>query len=134
MFDSARNIDEAIDEVVRWAGALPGDFAAGVTTYDEATVIAVHGTLMPSRLAVRARLAVRNDLTVERYRFHLQQEEGSLVWRHDRHPGHEYEPGMRGLAHLHRGGSEGERLVPDDGVDLARIADELVRANLENSE
>jgi hypothetical protein len=38
---SPQNLDEAVDEVGRWADSLPGDFAVEVTGFDDARVIQV---------------------------------------------------------------------------------------------
>ena len=131
MFQSAHNSDEAIDEVVRWADSLPGEFAVDVTDYDDGLLIEVRGTLLSSGLSLAALLRLGDELDVPQYRFHLQHDDGRLLWRRDRHPGHAHEPGMTGPEHVHRvvGGREVRR--PSGPVELATIPAQIITANLE---
>lgn len=46
MFRSSGNIDEAIDEVTRWADSLPGEFSIDVTDHDGEVLIEVNGVLI----------------------------------------------------------------------------------------
>lgn len=75
---------------------MPGEFAIEVTDFTDATVIEVTGTLISSGLVLRVWLHVGSNLEVEQYRFHVQHPDGQLLWRHDRHSGHEDATGMRG--------------------------------------
>lgn len=131
MFQSAHNSDEAIDEVVRWADSLPGEFAVDVTDYDDGLLIEVRGTLLSSGLSLAALLRLGDELAVQQYRVHLQHDDGRLLWRRDRHPGHEHEPGMTGPEHVHRvvGGRKVRR--PSGPVELATIREQIITANLE---
>src|SRR5665213_1758419 len=52
MFETAQTVDQAIDEVGRWADSLPGDFSIDITDHDDLTVIEVNGTLIASGIAV----------------------------------------------------------------------------------
>lgn len=134
MFHSAQTVEDAIDELARWADSLPGEFTIDVTDFTDATVIEVTGTLISSGLGLRVWLHVASNLEVEQYRFHVQHPDGRLLWRHDRHPGHEEAAGMRGPEHVHRrrGGVEVRR--PDSPVDLLSIREALIQANLEHAQ
>jgi len=68
VFRSPQNLDEAVDEVGRWADSLPGDFAVEVTGFDDATVIQVTGALTSSGLVLRAGLLVTPGRAVEQSR------------------------------------------------------------------
>ena len=133
MFRSAGNIDEAIDEVTRWADSLPGDFSIDVTDHDAEVLIELNGVLISSGLLLSASVLLAPDLTVLEYRFQLRHTDHGLLWRHDRHPGHENEPGMRGPEHVHQ--MRGGRAVrlPADPVDLVGMRDALVQANLDQA-
>jgi len=48
-------------------------------------------------------LSVDHDLGTERYRFHFAQTGGELIWRLDKHRGHENEDG--GFTHIHEPGN-----------------------------
>lgn len=133
MFRSAQDVDGAIDEIGRWADSLPGDFTIEVTDYDDGVVIEVTGTLISSGLVLHAWLRLDPALVVNRYRFHVQHRDGRLLWRQDRHPGHDDAPGMRGPEHVHRLRAGHEVRLPADPVDLVGIRDALVEANLEHA-
>jgi hypothetical protein len=55
------------------------------------------------------------------YSYHYARSVGELVWRHDKHPGHEAEHG--GPTHRHLG--DGRRVFEDD-VDLADVLEEIL--------
>lgn len=133
MFHAAQNIDEAVDEVGRWTDSLPGEFEVEVADFDDATVIEVIGILISSGLALRAWLQVNPNMAVEQYRFHVQHPDGRLLWRHDRHPGHEHAPGMRGPEHVHRLRGGKEVRLPADPVDRDAIRVALIEANLQHA-
>ncbi|MBL8776840.1 MAG: hypothetical protein JNK12_12945 [Acidimicrobiales bacterium] len=131
MFRSSTTIDEALEEIVGWADSLPGDFSIDVVDHDDATTIDLHGALISSAVEVRASLVVTADATVLEYRFDVRRREGGLLWRHDRHLGHEHDPGMRGPEHLHEVRAGKEVRLPSDPVDLAAVRVLLVQTNLD---
>lgn len=133
MFHSAQTVDDAVEEVSRWTDSLPGEFTVDVTDFTDAAVFEATGTLISSGLVLRVWLQVASSLAVEQYRFHVQHPDGRLLWRHDRHPGHEDAPGMRGLEHVHRLRAGIEVRHPADPVDLDGIREALIQANLEHA-
>lgn len=77
---------------------MPGELAVDITDYDDGLLIEVRGTLLSlSGPSLAALLPLGDELAVPQYRFHLQHDDGRLLWRRDRHPGHEHEPGMTGV-------------------------------------
>lgn len=133
MFRSAKDVDGAIEEVRTWADSLPGEFALDVTDYDDGTVIAVKGTLISSEIVVSVWLRLQPDLVVTQYRLHVQHRDGRLLWSHDRHPGHEEAPGMRGPEHVHRLSGGKEVRLPANPIDLSSVRDALIEASLEHA-
>ena len=112
--------------------SLPGEIAIEVTDHTDGAVIAVTGVLMSSGLSLRAWIHIDESSAVRQYRFHVQDTNGQLVWRHDNHPGHETAPGMRGPEHVHRLRAGKEVRVPVDPVDLVLIREALIEANVEH--
>lgn len=133
MFRSARDIEGAVEEVGRWADSLPGDFAIEVTDHTDGAVIAVTGVLISSGLSVRAWIHIDESSAVRQYRFHVQDPDGHLVWRHDNHPGHETAPGMRGPEHVHRLLAGKDVRLPTDPVDLLTLREALIEANVDHA-
>ena len=57
---------------------------------------------------------------------------GALVWRADKHTGHEHAPGMGGRReHRHVPANGAERRIPDKPQTLKSIQRDLVSTNLE---
>lgn len=133
MFRSSTTVDEALDEIVGWADSLPGDFSIDVIDHDDATTIELHGALISSAVEVRASLLLAADASVLEYRFDVRQPNGGLLWRHDRHLGHEDDPGMRGREHLHEVRAGEEVRLPTDPVDLTAVRALLVQTNLDRA-
>ena len=78
------------------------------------------------------RLAVNADLGQIGYRFHYARQDDALVWRLDRHTGHEVADGAD--THIHLGPDERRR--PYAEVDLAEVlhlihGDQLARESAE---
>jgi hypothetical protein len=61
------------------------------------------------------RLRVNQDLVAEAYTFHYQWFSGELIWRKDKHPGHEH---LGGQEHIHRVPHDPHRADPYHEVDL----------------
>ena len=78
-------------------------------------------------------LVLESDLTVLEYRFHVRDGGDQLLWREDRHAGHEHERGMRGPEHVHRIQGGREVRLPADPVDLAGIREALIQANIDHA-
>lgn len=72
-------------------------------------------------------LVIRGDLTAARYRFQYRRSRGALLWRADKHPGHEEEFG--GPCHLHIGPETNHRVASPE-MTLALVADKVVATNL----
>lgn len=134
MFERAITIDDAIDEVRLLASSLPGDFTVNVIDYHDQTVIQARGTLVSSSCAVEIDIRVTEDpgrIDVASYRIDVRRA-GSLVWRADKHTGHEDAPGMGGRPeHRHVTVNDVERRVPDTPQTLQSIQRSLVSTNLE---
>ena len=86
-------------------GVIPtGDFPLDATDRDDGIAeVTVNGVLLSSGIRLSGTLQLlEGDGTVDvrDYRFDVRNG-ASLVWRHDRHPGHEHEPGMTGPEHQH---------------------------------
>lgn len=133
MFRASSSIEDAIDEIATWADSLPGDFAVDVTEHDDLTIIDVAGALVSSGLRLQATLLVDAQVSVAEYRFDLRHPDGRLLWRQDRHPGHERAPGMRGPEHVHLVEKAGEVREPADPVELSSLREQLVQANLDHA-
>jgi hypothetical protein len=121
VFERARTLEEAVDEIETWADSLPGDFSVSVTSYDDSAVLDVDGSLIASALLVHVSIRAGSDATVEEYRFHVQTPDGQLVWREDCHSGHEHERGMHGPEHAHRPRGSGEVRRPAKPATLESI-------------
>lgn len=111
MFSRARTVDEAIDELEVWLSTLPGEFVLDVYSLADEYEMKVSGSLISSTCGLTATIVITgpgDEIDVPEYRFDLRQPDGTLVWRHDCHPGHTSEPGMTGPQHLHvlRGAAE----------------------------
>jgi len=74
-------------------------------------------------------MAVDSDLQLLEYSFHYARADGALVWRHDKHPGHEDADG--GLTHLHL--PDGKR-VPDRETNLDEVLWKIQRDQAARSE
>ena len=61
-------------------------------------------------------LVVGHDLELLEYRFHYARPDGTLVWRQDKHPGHEREDGA--MTHMHT--ADGKR-VRDEETNLDEV-------------
>lgn len=137
MFERAENIDDAIDEVQLLASSLPGDFTVNVTDYSDVTVVEARGTLISSGCDVEIDLRVApsiGDIAVPSYRISVRRD-GALVWRADRHTGHEDAPGMGGRPeHRHELAEGVEVRAPDEAQTLETIRRALVTTNLELSD
>ena len=64
-------------------------------------------------------LVVDEDFELVEYHFHYQDSEGWLIWRKDKHPGHEEEVG--GLSHIHRDPKELNQVEPFEEVELDEV-------------
>lgn len=109
---------------------MPGDFVVDVTDHPRATVIRVTGQLIPTGFDVSLTLHIGDRAAVPEYRVDVR-DDGALVWRHDRHLGHETEPAMRGREHLHVPSGASEKRRPADPQTLESIRMALVRTNQE---
>lgn len=136
MFEWARTIDEALVEISRWAASLPGDFSVDAADRDEGiTELTVNGILISSGVRLSASVHAaegENTVDVRSYRFDVR-DGASLVWRHDRHPGHEHEPKMTGPEHQHVRLGHSERRIPARPQTLETLRVKLVRTNLQHS-
>ena len=63
---------------------------------------------------------VNAELELVDYRFHYAREDDTIVWREDRHPGHEEEDGTD--VHVHLPGNKRE---PSEPTDLGEILDRI---------
>jgi hypothetical protein len=137
MFERAADIDQAIDEVALLASSLPGDFDVGATDYDDLTIVTVRGRLIPSGCDVEIDLRLVetvHGVDVPEYRVSVRRN-GRLLWRADRHSGHESDPAMRGRSeHRHVRVRGAERRVPDTPQTLESIRRQIVATNIEQSE
>lgn len=133
MFERASTIDDAIDEVRLLASSLPGDFTVNVVGYHDQTAIQARGTLVSSSCAVEIDLRVTENagrIDVSSYRVDVRRA-GSLVWRADKHTGHEDASGMGGRPeHRHVTVNGVERRIPDTAQTLQSIQRSLVSTNL----
>jgi len=75
-------------------------------------------------------IGLNRHLTATFYKFDLRLTDGTLVWRHDCHAGHEYLG--TGRYHLHVGGSA-PRLLPDRPQTLQTIFERVTAENLRRS-
>ena len=136
MFARATTINDAIDEVRLLAAALPGAFDVDVIDHDDVSVITARGVLISSgcEVEVDLRIAERDDrVEVPTYRISVRHR-GTLVWRADRHPGHEASAPMDGrLEHRHLVTNGVEARVPDSPQTLESIRRDLISTNLERS-
>ncbi len=134
MFERATTIDGAIDEVLLLASSLPGDFTVDVEDFKGETVIEARGILVSSGCAVEVDLHVVERTgggEVPSYRIDVRCG-GVLVWRADKHTGHENAPGMGGRPdHRHVRVNGAERRIPDKPQTLKSIQRDLVSTNLE---
>lgn len=100
-------------------------------------MIEARGTLVSSGCAVEIDLHVTEatgGVEVPSYRIDVRRA-GSLVWRADKHTGHEDAPGMGGSPeHRHVPASGADRRVPDEPQTLKLIRRDLVSTNLESAD
>lgn len=132
MFSRARTADEAIDELEVWLSTLPGEFSVDVYPLADQYEVKIAGSLISSTCRLTATIVITepdDEIDVPEYRFDLRQPDGTLVWRHDCHPGHASDPGMTGPQHLHVLRGAGEVRLPEDRRTLESIREALVLAN-----
>jgi hypothetical protein len=78
------------------------------------------GTFLELRLRVIE--DVTSGIAIAEYHLHYQHRDGTLIWRKDKHAGHEDEHGQ--LEHIHRLPSEDDP-EPYDEVDLREAIEEI---------
>lgn len=76
----------------------------------------------PDGTRLRMTIVVNEDLEELDYSFDYRVPDKELVWRKDRHRGHE---GLGGLEHIHRGPRGEEQPASYDPVDLAEVIQEI---------
>jgi len=67
-------------------------------------------------------LVVDNDLVPVEYGYHYQGSVKSLIWRKDKHPGHDELPGPE---HIHQNTADPDEAEDYSEVDLAEVLDEV---------
>ncbi|HZA88125.1 MAG TPA: hypothetical protein VE466_14725 [Acidimicrobiales bacterium] len=133
-----RSHEDALDYLATWCDIIGGELLDGID-WDEiedqqGRLIAVRvrpfrigfvvGTVLTPSVGVDAGLAA------DFYSFDLRLADGTLIWRHDCHAGHEYLG--TGRYHLHVGPTENNR-VTDRPQTLQTIFELVTNENLRRS-
>ncbi|QBI20769.1 hypothetical protein ER308_15155 [Egibacter rhizosphaerae] len=126
---SVTGLDQADAYVWAWLESMggqivPPDAVVLTRRRDGALLVGPFELAFHTGLRVAVQMVVTPDLSVPQYRFHARTEAEPLIWRHDRHTGHEASDG--GPTHLH----VGDRRVPHAPVTLETVRDLIVVENL----
>lgn len=121
-------LDQAEAYLWTWIVSLGGDIApSGAVLFDRRPGVLLVGpfeVVFITGLRVAVQMTVTERMEVPFYRFHAHTDDEPLIWRHDRHGGHEAADG--GPTHLHVGTSR----VAHEPVTLDTIRELIVIENL----
>jgi hypothetical protein len=67
-------------------------------------------------------MVVGSDLDLLTYSFHYADPDQAMLWRHDKHPGHEHEDGRESHVHL-----PGGKRLPEPEVDFEEVIEEILQ-------